>query len=308
MYNIRELQANEHDNWTATMQQSPQGTIFHMLDWNQMLADTDSSITRTLALICLDKKEKITAGVIIPIRSASENNSQAVTPSFGYISPFFADMLHYEERHHTYPAYAAFYELIDTLKVHAPGITLNNSPDIWDIRPYLFHNWEIKAAYTHELHRPDDNWRDVSPDLRSVIEQGKEKYKLNIDRDGKWDNVFSEANSQIDPIILKKRLAWMRSTGTGSLFVLTDSKDQAVAITLAILSQHDQRAFLWGTACLDGENEFENMPILFWQVCSELFAEFERIDLGNSKDTRTNHIKDKLGGKLLPIFNVMVGE
>ena len=301
MYNVRELKPNEHEKWNAFLAKSAQGTLFHRLDWNQMLVDTDPQTDGFTALACVDKNEDFIAALTVPHRLASSQRSVG-SPFFGYVTPLLAESLRYAERHHTYSGYSALVDLTNGIARQIGNVRLNNSPDIWDTRSFMFNTWKVETVYTHEWLHADDAWEKVTPDLQSIIQQGKEKFSLHVSADEKWDDLFASHNPQLDAGVLKKRLAWMRGNGTGQLFALTDPQNQPVAFTLAMLSQPDRRAYLWGTACTDAKTESATLPILFWQVCTALAADHPRVDLGYSDNIHISQIKDKLGGRLLPTF------
>lgn len=301
MYNVRELKPNEHEKWNAFLANSAQGTLFHRLDWNQMLVDTDPQTDGFTALACMDKNEDLVAALTIPHRLASSQRS-AGSQFFGYVTPLLADSLRYAERHHTYSGYSALADLTKGLAEQIGNVRLNNSPDIWDTRSFMFNAWQIETIYTHEWFHTDDAWGKVSPGLRSVIQQGEKKFTLQVSADEKWDNLFASRNPRIDSTVLKKRLAWMRGNGTGCLYALTDSQNQPAAFTLAMLSQPDRRAYLWGTACTDAKAESETLSVLLWQVCAALASDYPRVDLGYSANIQVSQVKDKLGGRLLPTF------
>lgn len=296
MENVRELKPEETEKWNAFLAKSPQGTLFHRPDWNQMLADTDLQMGGFLTLVCVDKKDEFLAGLTVPRRPASSRPSSG-SPSFGYVTPLLAASLEYAEKHHTYSSYTPLVDLTKGLVEIIPSLRLNNSPDIWDIRSYMFNQWKIETVYTHEFLRAEDAWGRVSPDLQQILQQG-EKFSLQVSADEKWEGLFAARNPQLDANVLKKRLAWMRANGTGRLYALTDAQNQPIAFTLAMLSQPDGRAYLWGTSSPDAQAE----AVLLWQVCSALATDFPRIDLGYSANIQISQVKDKLGGKLLPTF------
>jgi hypothetical protein len=297
MENVRELKPEEHEKWNAFLARSPQGTLFHRLNWNQMLADTDPQTNGFMTLVCVDKNDDFLAALTVPYRLASSRRL-AASPSFGYVTPLLAASLGYAERHHTYSSYSPLVDLTKGLVELIPTIRLNNSPDIWDIRSYMFNAWKIDTVYTHEFLRAEDAWGKISPDLQQTIRLGEGKYSLHVDTAAKWDADFASHNPQLDATVLKKRLAWMRANGTGQLFALTDSHNHPVAFALAMLSQTEGRAYLWGTSAPDAQTE----AVLLWQVCSALAADFPRVDLGYSANIQISQVKDKLGGKLLPTF------
>jgi hypothetical protein len=297
MENVRELKPEETEKWNAFLAKSPQGTLFHRLEWNQMLADTDPQMGGFLALVCVDKKDEFLAALTVPRRPASSRPS-SVSPSFGYVSPLLAASLGYAEHHHTYSSYTPLVDLTKGLVELVPAVRLHNSPDIWDIRSYMFNQWKIETVYTHEFHRAENAWERVSPDLQPILQQGVEKFSLQVSADEKWDSVFAARNPQLNANVLKERLAWMRANGTGRLYALTDSQNQPVAFTLAMLSQPDGRAYLWGTSSPDTRTE----AVLLWRVCSALATDFPRVDLGYSANIQISQMKDKLGGRLLPTF------
>ncbi|GEM_PF-2445145 len=300
MYTVRELKPDEGEKWDAFIAKSPQGSLFHRLEWNRMLVETDPHLDGFLPLVCVDKNDQFLAGLTIPYRLDSSRRL-ACPPFFGYVTSLLADSLRYVERRHTYASYSALVDLANGLAARIESACLRNSPDFWDIRAFMFLEWKIQTVYTHELTFADNAWEKVSPDLQKIIQAGQGKYSLKPAVSDEFDETFAARNLQIEAGVLKPRLAWMRTTETGRLFALTDPQGRPVALTLAVLSQPDRRAYLWGTACVEGDDS-TILPVLFWQVCAALAADYPRLDLGYSANIQLSQAKDRLGGRLLPTF------
>jgi hypothetical protein len=301
MNTIRELNTAEHEKWNEFITNSPQGTLFHKLEWNKMLVESDPKIEGFLPLVYVDKKDSILAAMIAPYHHTAKT-CVSEYPFFGYVSPLLAEGTNYTNPHHQHGVYSILVELTRKMLERIPCIRLENPPDMWDIRALTHNSWEVQPKYTHILHAKDDAWQKISPDLQTVIRHGQDTYQLQTDSNTNWDEEFASLNPQIDSVILKKRLNWLRSTGTGRLFALTNSQGQAIAFTLAMLSQPDRRAYLWGTNCKREGSESEILPTLLWEVCTAIKDDHPRIDLGDSSNFQTSHIKDNLGAKLTPRF------
>jgi hypothetical protein len=300
MHSIRELQPNEQDKWNTLLANSPQGTIFHRLEWNEMLTETDPHIKGILPLVCVDKNKEFLAAIITPYHSAS--HGLRVDSPFGYSTPLFSKLLNEGGNQHMYTAHTIHADLLRSLSEHIPNICLHNAPDIWDIRAYSFLGWQIDTVHTHEIPRTENNWEKIDQDLRTTIQQGEEKYSLHTEVNKTWDELFVKKTNHLHPNVLGKRLDWLRQTGTGRLFTLTDRNNIPIAFTLAILSQPDGRAYLWGTTIPKTRGESDALPVLLWQTCINLLRDFQRVDLGTSPNIGISQIKDKLGAKLLPTF------
>jgi len=300
MHSIRELQPNEQDKCNTFLANSSQGTIFHRLEWHKMLAETDPHIKGILPLVCVGKNEEFLAAIITPYHFAS--HGLRVDSPFGYSTPLFSKVLNEGGSQHMYTAHSIHADLLRSLSEHISDIRLHNAPDIWDVRAYSFLDWQIDTIHTHEILRTENNWEKIDQDLQTIIQQGEEKYSLHADVNKTWDDLFVKRTNHIHPIVLRKRLDWMRQTGTGRLFTLTDSNNLLVACTLAILSQPDGRAYLWGTTFPKAGSESNALPVLLWQTCINLLRDFQRVDLGTSPNIGVSQVKDKLGAKLLPTF------
>ncbi|MBM4428299.1 MAG: hypothetical protein FJ031_13855 [Chloroflexi bacterium] len=300
-YHPRIEHRTEHEKWDEFITNSPQGTLFHKLEWNQMLVETDPKIEGFLPLVYMVKKDNILAAMIVPYHHTAKTCISEY-PFFGYVSPLLAEETNYTNPHHKHGVYSILVELTRKMLERIPRIRLDNPPDMWDIRALTHNSWEVQPKYTHILHAKDDVWQKISPDLQAVIRHGQDTYQLQTESNANWDEEFASLNPQIDSVILKKRLNWMRSTSTGRLFTLTNSHGQVVAFTLAMFSQPDGRAYLWGTSCKGKRSESEILPTLLWEVCSTIKNDHSRIDLGDSNNFQISHIKDNLGAKLTPRF------
>ena len=303
MSSVRELTLDQYLLWDQFVAQSPQGGLFHTIRWNQMLCETGPGHERFLPLACWDKNE-IQAGVIIPYRF-SNGKKVADLPTFGYIEPLFGDELNCADCCRTYPRYAVMTELLQAVVENLDFVRIENSPEIWDIRPYTFESWKGETAYTHLWHVLDKDaaWKRMDSQIREVILSNQNEFLYREDQNDAWIERFVNYNKQkFSSRVLSKRIAWMQCNGVCRLHLLLDRSGKELAMTLSILSSENQTAYLWGTVCSEPCLKTTALPVLSWHTYLSLKEEFQRIDMGGSENCRIGLLKDKLGCQPVPRF------
>ena len=302
---VRELASDQYVLWDQFVARSPQGGLFHTVKWNQMLCETGPGREGFLPLAYWNKDE-IQAGVIVPYRY-SNGKKVADLPAFGYVEPVFGDEFNCADCCRTYPRYAVMAELLRVLVENLDSVRMENSPEIWDVRPYVFEAWKSKTVYTHLWHALNDEkaWKRIDAQIQKVVLSNQDRFLYQVGMGDEWIEKFISYNKRrFSSGILRRRINWMRSHGICQLHLLLDKSGREVAMTLSIVSSENKTAYLWGTVCSEPDLKMSALPVLFWHTYLSLKEKHQKIDVGGSDSCRIGLLKDKLGCKPVPRFIV----
>lgn len=296
---IRQLDPDEYETWNRFVASSPQGSLFHTIEWNQMMRETDPQMGGVLPLVSLGDKG-IQAGIIVCYHGLSEKR-MVDPPMFGYTSPILAPDSNYADRQHTYRNYSILADLLKKLMSEVDHVRLANSPDIWDTRPYTFQSWEVETAYTHIWERTSliEAWNGIDLELQKNLHTAEQKFVFEAGTEEHFQQFIKLAGGRD---VLQKRIDWLRKRDLCRLFLVNDQQRSKSGMTLAILSRENRTAYLWGSTCNDMNSGNEILPYLFWKSYEALAEEFPRMDLGESGKSNVGLMKDKLGCEPVPRF------
>ncbi len=167
---VRKLEKKEYNVWDQLVDQSPQGTIFHTSSW---LVTCSRLLNLELKLYGLFKNDLLNGGCALfhhklkgLLRYATSTCS--MTP-YGGIIMKQANKSKVREIEDTTR------ETIDKLSMHETlnnydMISITNSPDLYDIRPFIWSGWDSHIKYTYYLDLNNINLsRDVSRNIKKAI-------------------------------------------------------------------------------------------------------------------------------------------
>jgi hypothetical protein len=305
MTTVRELEPGEHQKWNEFVESSPQGSVFQCLEWVQMLVNTDTQKSELMAMVCEEENE-ILGGIIIRYRVASGKRLADITP-VGYNGPVLAKKLFNPEKIHTFKAYSILFDLLKGLEERVDLIVLENQPEIWDIRSFIFRFWQIDTAYTHvwESAKVEETRMQVHPGVQMSIESVRKSHSFNYsiqDADIEQFINLSRKGQQKNFVQLKPRIDWMREHQRCQMHFVADSKGDTVAMALVILSKENETAYLLNTVFRDKKSRLVTEPYLYWQSYLALAGQFSWINIGADDNRSPAHLKDNLGTELIPYF------
>jgi len=306
MTTVRELAPGEYQKWNEFVESSSQGSVFQCLDWVQMLVGTDTQKSELMILAC-EEDDEILGGIVIRYRTVSGKRLADLTP-FGYNGPILAKKLFDPEKRHTFKAYSILFDLLKGVEERVGLVILENQPEVWDIRSFMFRFWNINTAYTHvwESAKVEEAWRRIHPDVQISIESARKSYSFNSgirDTDiERFVDLSKKTQQKNFGQILKKRVDWMREHQRCQMHFVTDATGATVAMTLVILSRENETAYLLNTAFADKKSRLTTEAYLYWQSYLALAGQFSRINIGTDDGCDPSHLIDNLGAELTPYF------
>jgi hypothetical protein len=174
---IRALHEDEFKIWDTIVERSPQGTIFHTLDWLKINAKhTDSQLFLIVGYL---GNEPVGA---IPIFYRRKNFFKVVSSPLGstqipHLGPIFPDYdVHKQNKREFY--FSEFQKEFDEFlvqKLKPDRISISTSPNLLDVRPFIWNDYQVipKYNYCKDITNLDILWNGFKKELRKNIEKAE---------------------------------------------------------------------------------------------------------------------------------------
>jgi len=172
---IRALPEDEYRIWDTLVDRSPQGTIFHTLEWLKINAKhTDSQLFLFVGYL---GNEPVAA---IPIFYRKRNFFKLLSSPLGstlipHLGPIFPDYdLHKQYKREFY--FREFQKELDEFLIQnlkPDRISISTSPNLLDIRPFIWNDYQVipKYNYIKDITDLDTLWNGFKKELRKNIEK-----------------------------------------------------------------------------------------------------------------------------------------
>ncbi len=144
---VRDLKMEEYELWDRLVESSPHGTIFHESSW---LTTCEKLFNKKLKIYGCFEHGQLIGGCPLYIHKSlffkTASSAIEMTPYGGIIMP--------NERY--YDTIESYYDTIEPLLAmfdseHFDRIKLVNSPNVMDVRPFIWNGWETEILYTYYL-------------------------------------------------------------------------------------------------------------------------------------------------------------
>lgn len=304
---VRILSSNDLKLWQELVIDSPQASLFHTLEWNQMIHETDRESNPRYLIF--DRKGAPLGGIPIIL-----SKGKVDLPLMGYNGPIFSSSLNYDQRAKTAKAYEVCTQLINYLGELSSRVSIRNQPEIWDLRAFTFLNWNFKTMYTHIIHCNEHHTagRKFSESLISKANEWECSITQSINSKHISDYCLKVISSMRIPFgvrkkqreVLERRIQSLLLMGLGKMILLTNNKGDELGMVFILLSKPNHAIYFCNTVYLLEEFKKEVIPLLASLIKQSFSGEFNFIDLGESELMETANEKDKMGAILTPLFIV----
>lgn len=172
---IRALNEDEFKIWDAIVDRSPQGTIFHTLEWLKIIAKHTSS--QLYLVVGYLGNEPVAA---IPFfyrkrslfKIVSSPMGSTLIPHLGPIFPDYDVHKQYKREFH----FREFQKELDEFliqKLNPDSISIITSPNLLDVRPLIWNDYQVipKYNYIKNITNLDTVWNGFKKELRKNIEK-----------------------------------------------------------------------------------------------------------------------------------------
>jgi len=170
---VREIKKEEYKIWNELVDISPHGTIFHKLDWLKIVEKhTNSKLY--LFVGCIGEeiiaaipffyyKNHLFKMLFSPIGSTMIQNLGPIIPNY--------DKLKQNKREFYFREFQKALDKFICLKINPHVISITTSPNLIDVRPYAWNNYQITPKYNYikNIENLNSVWTGFKKSLRKNI-------------------------------------------------------------------------------------------------------------------------------------------
>lgn len=275
-FEARVLERQEYGLWDELVARSPQGTVFHKSDYLQIVSEASSA---DLNLFGCFKNDELVGGCPLLIKKFCRIFSRAassgpLTPFGGFILPNLNSAKVRQSEGIQNGILDALCDSITGEKYHLINIT--NSPDLLDVRPFLWRGWEGHVAYTYYIDLNDNFSNRFSNDIKKNIRKASnsgfhfERFSDGVVHYNLLKKVFNRQNQQtpVDQHFFTSMLELFERKNCGSMWVARDKSGDVIASHIRIWD--DKRAYAWSGASDPAFRDSGANQFLFDSVLKEL--------------------------------------
>jgi hypothetical protein len=176
---IRTLKKDEYKMWDELVESSPHGTIFHKLDWLKIVERHTNS---RLHLFVGYKGDEVVAAIpffyhrkyCFKILSSPINN--AMIQNLGPFIPNYGE-LKQDKREYYFREFQKKLDKYIYTRINPQGIAITTSPNLIDVRPYIWLKYQIIPRYNYikNIEDLDLIWKLFKSTLRKNIHNAEKK-------------------------------------------------------------------------------------------------------------------------------------
>jgi len=172
-YIVEKIEYPDFEIWDNMVNSSPQGSVYPLSDWIKTCADSQNS---GYILYGVYKNQELIAGLPLIIKKYKGilkygTSSIPLTPYGGFLLPKNTSTKVRENEQRNNRIIKAV--LSEVNKEKLLRIQITNSPELYDIRPFVWNKWKAKVYYTYILNLNQDIWKNISKNTRRVIRKGQ---------------------------------------------------------------------------------------------------------------------------------------
>lgn len=176
---IRLLEKDEHELWDELVDISPQGTLFHKLDW---LKTVEKHTNSKLYLFIGYRGNEIMSAIpffyhrkFIFKRLSSPIDS-AMIQNLGPIFPYYDKLKQNKKEFYFREFQKELHNYIYT-KINPQKLTIVTSPNLIDVRPYIWLDYQVipKYNYKKNVEDLDSVWKAFKNELRKNIRKTEKR-------------------------------------------------------------------------------------------------------------------------------------
>jgi len=277
-YQARLLSPEEYPLWDALIRESPQGSIFSYSEYLRLLADATNS---RLQIIGCFKKDLLLGGCSLFVRKRHLLGAHAI--SSGPDTPFCGCIFQKTDPMKVRRSEMEYTACINTLCDYIENqnyslLSITNSPNLLDIRPFLRRGWRSAVAYSYFIDLEHLQFEEFSSSVRKSIHSAQKQglsYEVGTDIQTHCDiltEVFQQHHTRppFNETYIKKFLDLFHLTRTGDMRVVKDPSGTILASYIWLWDA--RRAYAWSGGALPS-TEFHDggaNKLIFYSFLEEL--------------------------------------
>ena len=275
-FEARILEPHEYNLWDDFAIRSPQGTIFHNSDYLQVVADASSS---KLNIYGCFKNDEFVGGCSLFVKRSRWGASHAV--SRGPLTPFGGVLLPNSDSTKLRQSEEVQSGILNTLcdcieNERYFSITIVNSPDLSDIRPFLWRDWEGQVSYADYVNLEGNFSERFSKSVRREVRKAGDAglYIERLDDAAVHHKLLTQVfdrqdlNAPIEGNFLVSMLDLIKRKRCGGMWVARDESANILASRIWIWD--NKRAYAWSAAADPTFRDSGANQFLFANVLKEM--------------------------------------
>lgn len=273
---VRPLTQVDYPQWDSLVEESPQGSIFSSSTYLAILAEATGS---RLKIIGCFLDEDLIGGCSLFERRNHFIGTYAVskgpdTPFCGFVYKK-TDEIKIRKKEMEYNACLnALSEYI--IKEKYASISISNSPNLVDIRPFLRQDWECTIAYTYYINLEQFSCEDFSSNTKEQIRQAINEdlqYGNHFSIDSHYQLLMEEFEQRNSPpplnkLMLQKFFDLFQLTNSGEIKTVSDSSGKLLASYFFVWD--NKRAYAWNAAHSPDIHDTGPKYLLMYRTFEEL--------------------------------------
>lgn len=308
---VRELESSEYKLWDDLVKKSPHGTIFHTSDW---LAICNESFNGEFEIYGCFRNEELIGGCSLFINKLKgfftiASSTCKMTPYGGLVlkqSP--SNKVQAQESLHN-AVIEAFQKYIKIKKFDY--ISLSNSPDFKDIRPFTYNKWTPNVKYAYYFDLTNDRWVSLSKNARWNIKKA-EKNGVVIRKETNpqvYNELFKmtfDKQNLIPPVSLgffENMLDMLTSNNSGEMWIAEMPSGEPISAEINIWD--NKRAYGWSAASNGNFKNIGSSSLLQFTTLQDLKSrDFKEINVMAANTPRLTKFISSFNPKLVPYYSI----
>ena len=307
---VIEIEGKDLDKWDKLVDSSVQGTIFQKTDW--LFSFRDNSNARLKIYGCFHQGDLV-GGCAVFVRNKALFKEAVSTMN---MMPYNGVLLSPDPSKHQNSRNDRAWKIIKTLidamgNEHFQKISLRNSYDFVDIRPFLWNGWTGSIYYTHTLDLSDNILSNMDKSGRQCYQKGlKGKFAIKklADPQAYYKllemTLIKKGVKHFPTVDLFNRVLganghkplaemWVAQAPTGEI-----ASSQIIAFDA-------KRAYIWSEATHTNYRGSGSNCLLQQEVYKDLFArDFKEVDIFRGNVPQLAVYASHLNPRLTPYFVV----
>lgn len=305
-FQFRYLKESDYEEWNDFVANSPDGSIYSMPDYLDVLCDVTSAKFKILAVT---KNDEIFGGIALyerPSRFGTYVTPRLLLYYNGLVLKDFETKYPSKRTSRRMEIMTALEEPLS--KAGYARIAIKNRSTLEDARVFKERGWDVQPEYTYvaPLKDMDYLWERVEQNLRRLINRGSNQ-GLQFSKEADFENLYHlhfETHQRKGMSLylpydkFKRYFERLSSQGLCQLYHARLPEGRPIASQLVLLGPHP----ISHTVCAGADKEFLNIganAFLRWNVFKDLSNQgFIGNDLTDASLNPVSHFKSQLGADL----------
>jgi len=308
---VRALNKDEYSLWDHLVETSPYGTIFHKSSWMNIGREI---FDRKLIIYGCFERGDLVGGCPLFIYKSSifkmANSTFEMSPYGGIVLQVTSSSKVREREKQERDIIESLCNNFD--KQRFSRVDIANSPNLVDIRPFIWNDWEYKLRYVYYFSLKDEIEKKVSKKVRNTVRKAINnaiKIKRSNDVDLFHDLfVMTYEKQDREPPVKKqffeKIIALIESENIGEMWIAEASSGKVASAEIIIWD--NKNAYRWAAA---SHTELKNTgatSLLLFEIFKDLKKrEFKEINLMAANSPHLAKFISSFNPRLVSYYSVI---